>query len=370
VLRQHRKEVADLLRSSRQDHARIRVEAALREEAVLDAYALLELYLEMVAVRAPLMAATREIPRDLLESLSSCLYAATRLPELPELLTLKKLAASKYGKEYAEEASSEATASSRWMANARLVRCLTVEPPERALKFKALQAIARDHGLSAEQWDEAGAKKEMLGEDGHEVEAAAAAMMMEEDQQPGPSSHPIGGAGGGGFVSAEAAAAAAAKAAAEARAAAAWAAAAAAGSGANGQAAGRAAAAALDAERSAARAAQAARGSPPPSARAPPAGWLAPPGGSAAAAPASGLPRVDLAPPPSEVADRAAQQQQAAFDAAPGAPPTKPGSGSGAAALPSPPPPPPPSNGNGAGGSRDPEYDELQRRFDALKRGL
>jgi hypothetical protein len=42
------------------------------------AFELLELYLELLAVRGPLIASTKEIPRDMVEALSSVLYAASR----------------------------------------------------------------------------------------------------------------------------------------------------------------------------------------------------------------------------------------------------------------------------------------------------
>lgn len=42
------------------------------------AFEILELYLELLSVRGPLVASTREIPRDMIEALSSVLYAASR----------------------------------------------------------------------------------------------------------------------------------------------------------------------------------------------------------------------------------------------------------------------------------------------------
>jgi hypothetical protein len=142
------------------------------------AYEILELFLELVAVRSALVANSREIPRDMVEALSSVLYAATRraapraaraaprhpalpagpalpwqrrarrlpaspgiawlswrppaayeargpraeptadlcahphshpprVPDLPELVTLHKIFAVKFGKEYVEQASSD-----------------------------------------------------------------------------------------------------------------------------------------------------------------------------------------------------------------------------------------------------------------------
>jgi hypothetical protein len=158
----------------------------------LQAFELLELYLELLALRGPLIASTKEIPRDMVEALSSVLYSASRcarggvggrgagagagagrprragrprgrptsfmakapapflvapapesrldpaasplppparlpaevesrpssarrrpslaprVPDLPELATLHKMFAQKYGKEYVEQASSDA----------------------------------------------------------------------------------------------------------------------------------------------------------------------------------------------------------------------------------------------------------------------
>lgn len=45
-------------------------------------------------MRAPLIAATKEVPRDMVEAISSCLYAAQRVPDLPELDTLLKMVRS------------------------------------------------------------------------------------------------------------------------------------------------------------------------------------------------------------------------------------------------------------------------------------
>lgn len=55
------------------------------------AYELLELYLELVAVRGPLIASSKELPRDMIEAISSIVYASSRVPDLPELATLHKM---------------------------------------------------------------------------------------------------------------------------------------------------------------------------------------------------------------------------------------------------------------------------------------
>ena len=77
------------------------------------AYEILELYLELLTVRTQLLAKTKEIPRDMIEAVSSIIYSAQRVPDTPELGQLRQLFASKYGKEYAAEAEADATAA-KW----------------------------------------------------------------------------------------------------------------------------------------------------------------------------------------------------------------------------------------------------------------
>lgn len=162
-LSQHRKEIAELLRNGKQDFASIRVESVIRELQTLHAYEILELYLELLAVRSPLVASSREIPRDMVEALSSVLYASSRVADMPELATLHKMFAGKYGKEYVQEASSDATYF-RWNVNEKLRGCLTMEPPEPARKLEVLSEIAQDFGV---EWDLHKAGKDMLGSDAY-----------------------------------------------------------------------------------------------------------------------------------------------------------------------------------------------------------
>jgi hypothetical protein len=167
-VKQFRKEIAELLRQGKKDYARIRVEAVIRENSMLQALEILELYVELIAVRSSLIAQTKEIPRDMIEAISSVLYASQRvtgapaapgaglapaagaaalpphhrpppgaaaprpasLPaaegpgrarrhtacagDIPELTQLRSLFGAKYGKEYVMEASSDVTCM-RWV---------------------------------------------------------------------------------------------------------------------------------------------------------------------------------------------------------------------------------------------------------------
>ncbi|GIL78779.1 hypothetical protein Vretifemale_8188 [Volvox reticuliferus] len=142
-LKQSQKDIADLLRSGKQEYARIRVEGIIREKYLMQAYEILELYLELLTVRVQLLTKTKELPRDMMEAVSSIIYAAQRISDLPELSTLRTLFAAKYGKEYAAEAAADATAS-RWQVNANLIRCLLVEAPQPEEKLVSVPVRQRN----------------------------------------------------------------------------------------------------------------------------------------------------------------------------------------------------------------------------------
>ncbi len=74
-----RKEIADLLRANKQENARIRVEAVIRENLLLQAYDIFELFLELLAVRAQLVEKSKDVPPDMIEALSSLVYSAQRV---------------------------------------------------------------------------------------------------------------------------------------------------------------------------------------------------------------------------------------------------------------------------------------------------
>ena len=142
-LKQLRREVADLLKAGKEDSARIRVEAVLREESLLQAFDALELHLELVGVRASLLEKVDAAPEDMVEALSSLAFAAPRVGDdlLPELAVLRTMLARKFGREYAEEAADEALAVSKWRVSPRLAELLAVGVPAPEAKAAALARV-------------------------------------------------------------------------------------------------------------------------------------------------------------------------------------------------------------------------------------
>ena len=120
-MKQQRKEVADLIRANKQGNARIRVEAVIRDHQTLQAYELIELFLELMAVRVQLIEKTKEMPADMTEAMSSLIYASHRLQDFQELVAIRGMLASKYSKEYVTEATSDLMCR-KWHVNEDLIR--------------------------------------------------------------------------------------------------------------------------------------------------------------------------------------------------------------------------------------------------------
>ncbi|XP_036202583.1 IST1 homolog isoform X5 [Myotis myotis] len=81
-----RKEVADHLAAGKDERARIRVEHIIREDYLVEAMEILELYCNLLLARFGLIQATKELDSGLAESVSTLIWAAPRLQsEVPEL---------------------------------------------------------------------------------------------------------------------------------------------------------------------------------------------------------------------------------------------------------------------------------------------
>eukprot|EP00798_Chlamydomonas_sp_ICE-L_P028902 gene28902-32095_t len=78
-LQRNKKAIA--IKALRKESARIRVEAVIRDNLMMQALEILELYTELLGVRVHLIDKTKEIPRDMIEAISSVIYAAQRVPD-------------------------------------------------------------------------------------------------------------------------------------------------------------------------------------------------------------------------------------------------------------------------------------------------
>ncbi|KAJ7533967.1 hypothetical protein O6H91_13G073400 [Diphasiastrum complanatum] len=155
-LKQMRRDIAQLLQTGQEPSARIRAEHVIREQNIGDAYDIIELFCEVVVVRLPILEAQKVCPLDLKEAVSSLIYVAPRAADLPELLQLRSLFASKYGKEYIAAASELRPECG---VNRLIISKLSLMTPSGESKLNLLKEIAADHKL---EWDPVDTLAELL----------------------------------------------------------------------------------------------------------------------------------------------------------------------------------------------------------------
>ncbi|KAA8522536.1 hypothetical protein F0562_013103 [Nyssa sinensis] len=155
-IKQMRRDIAKLLETGQEATARIRVEHIIREEKMMAAQEIIELFCELITVRLPIIEAQRECPLDLKEAISSVCFAAPRCADLTELLHVQMLFAAKYGKEFVSAATELMPECG---VNRQLVELLSVRAPAPDVKLKLLKEIAEEHELD---WDPAASETELL----------------------------------------------------------------------------------------------------------------------------------------------------------------------------------------------------------------
>ncbi|TVU43032.1 hypothetical protein EJB05_09463, partial [Eragrostis curvula] len=155
-LRQMRRDIAKLLEAGQEATARIRVEHIIREENMMAAQEILELFCELVAVRLPIIETQKECPIDLKEAISSICFAAPRCADLPELMQVQMMFANKYGKEFVAAASELMPDCG---VNRQIIELLSIRPPPVEAKMKLLKEIAEEHEVD---WDPSETETEFL----------------------------------------------------------------------------------------------------------------------------------------------------------------------------------------------------------------
>ncbi|KAD2804278.1 hypothetical protein R6Q59_030203 [Mikania micrantha] len=142
-----RKEIAQFLQSGQEPIARIRVEHIIREQNIWAAYEILEMFCEFVLARVPIIESQRECPLELKEAIASIIFAAPRCSDLPDLLTVRNLFGTKYGKEFISAASELRPDTS---VNRTIIEKLSVYTPSGEVKLNVLKDIAQEYNVF---WD-------------------------------------------------------------------------------------------------------------------------------------------------------------------------------------------------------------------------
>jgi hypothetical protein len=137
-------EIAKMLEEAppKEEKARIKAEALIRDDNTIEAYEILELNCELLSERIRRISHGKGCPPDLVESVSTLIWASA-IVGIPELVEIRKQFRYKYGKEFEEAALRNAGG----VVNERVASKLSVQPPSSHLVQVYLETIADKHGV-------------------------------------------------------------------------------------------------------------------------------------------------------------------------------------------------------------------------------
>uniref|UniRef100_A0AC34G1W0 IST1 homolog n=1 Tax=Panagrolaimus sp. ES5 TaxID=591445 RepID=A0AC34G1W0_9BILA len=143
LLQKKKTELGQKARTEIPDRARIRVESIIREDFLVEAYELLEMYCETLHTRFGVIQQMKEPDDSIAEAVISLLWVAPRIAhEVPEFKVISDQLTLKYGKPFAEAARMNQLTEPAKVAP-KLVQKLSVSAPSKLLVEKYLIAICR-----------------------------------------------------------------------------------------------------------------------------------------------------------------------------------------------------------------------------------
>lgn len=142
-----RKEIAEHLANGKTERARIRVEHIIREDYLVEAMELVEVYCDLLLARFGLLQQMKTLDEGLAEAVSSLIWVAPRLQaDVAELKAVADQLAIKYGKPYAQAARDNGLST----VSEKLMQKLSVQAPPRLLVEQYLIEIAKSHDVPYE----------------------------------------------------------------------------------------------------------------------------------------------------------------------------------------------------------------------------
>lgn len=117
----------------------------IQVQNTLKALEILEVFLEMARTRTEYLAKQKQIPEEMRTSLMSIAYAANRMPDIPELASIRKQFEGRFGREAFADIGMEDPASAG--VQAKLVKFLTVDPPRPTEKVDIALKIVEQRQL-------------------------------------------------------------------------------------------------------------------------------------------------------------------------------------------------------------------------------
>lgn len=142
-----RKEIADYIAAGKIERAKIRVEHIIREDYMVEAMELLEMYCDLLLARFGLIQQMKNLDEGLAEAISTIIWAAPRIQtDVQEIKVIADILTSKYGKPYTDACREEAVQT----ISEKLKHKMSVQSPSKLLVEKYLIEIAKNYNVEYE----------------------------------------------------------------------------------------------------------------------------------------------------------------------------------------------------------------------------
>ncbi|KAM3961585.1 increased sodium tolerance 1-like protein [Aphomia sociella] len=139
-----RKEIAEYIAAGKSERAKIRVEHIIREDYMVEAMEIVEMYCDLILARFGLVTQMKELDEGLAEAISSLIWVAPRMhTDVQELKIISDLFTAKYGKIYADACRNENVNT----ISEKLKHKLSVQSPPKILIEKYLIEIAKNYNV-------------------------------------------------------------------------------------------------------------------------------------------------------------------------------------------------------------------------------
>uniref|UniRef100_D3TML3 IST1 homolog n=1 Tax=Glossina morsitans morsitans TaxID=37546 RepID=D3TML3_GLOMM len=148
IAQKSRKEIADYLSTGKTERARIRVEHIIREDYLVEAMEVVEMYCDLILARFGLVTQMKELDDGIAEAVSSLVWVCPRMQsDIPELKVICDIFVQKYGPQFAESAR---TATGDHRVSEKLMHKLELQAPPKLLVEKYLIEIAKNYNIEYE----------------------------------------------------------------------------------------------------------------------------------------------------------------------------------------------------------------------------
>lgn len=139
-----RREIADYMKAGRIERARIRVEHIIREDYLVEAMEVVELYCDLLLARFGMLEQMSYCEESIAEAVATLIWVAPRLSaDVQELLEVSRQMENKFGKPFVQQARSNLSGT----VNAKVIHRLGAEAPKKSLVENYMVEIARNYHI-------------------------------------------------------------------------------------------------------------------------------------------------------------------------------------------------------------------------------